>query len=56
MGDHSKDITKMTIRLPRRQIQRLYLLKTALSEKMGKEMTIEGLVEQIIDDFLDPKP
>lgn len=56
MSDPKKDITKLTLRLPRRQVQRLYLLKEALAEKMKQEMTVEQLVEQIIDDFLDPKP
>ena len=50
----TKNIQKLTLRLPLKQVMRLNLLRTALSEKMGKEMTLEQLVEQIINDFLDP--
>lgn len=43
---------KLTIKLPRQQVQRLRLLQQALSEKMNKQLELSDLVEKIIDDFL----
>lgn len=34
---------------------KLNLLRTALSEKMNKEMTLDQLIEHIIADFLESK-
>lgn len=49
------DTVKVTIQVKMSQMNRLNLLRAALAEKMGKEMTLNQLVEKIIDDFLDTK-
>lgn len=43
------------IRLRKDQVMRLNLLRTALAEKMNKEMSLNELVEQIVDEFLESK-
>lgn len=43
------------VRLRKDQVNRLNLLRTALAEKMGKELTFNELLERVIDDFLDSK-
>jgi hypothetical protein len=43
------------LRLRKDQVNRLNLLRAALSEKMGKEMTLGELLEVAIDLFLESK-
>jgi hypothetical protein len=51
-GD-KRQLTTITLRLPRAQITRLEMLRKALEEKMNKTMTKSDLIEKIIDDFLE---
>lgn len=43
------------ISLRKDQLIRLNLLRTALAEKMKKEMSLSDIMEKIVDDFLDSK-
>lgn len=43
------------IKLRQNQWRRLALLQAALEDKMGKKMSMDDLIEQIVDDFLEAK-
>ena len=45
----------ISIKLRKDQLNRLNLLRNALAEKMNKEMTLNELLEKVIDDFLESK-
>lgn len=49
----TKQIAVLTVRLPRHQATKLGVLRKALVERMGKEMTMSELIEKIIADFLE---
>lgn len=42
----------VTIKLPQSQVLQLNRLREALAAKAGKQMTLDGLVQKIIEDFL----
>ena len=50
-----RELVSIPLKLRKDQVTRLSLLRAALAEKMGKEMTLSELLEKVVDDFLDSK-
>lgn len=50
-----RELVSVAIKLRKDQVIRLNLLREALAEKMGAPMTLNGLIEKIVDEFLDSK-
>ncbi len=48
-----RNLVSVTVRLPKVQLDKIEVLRKALVEKMGKEMTRSDILEKIIDDFLE---
>ena len=50
-----RELVSVPLKLRKDQVVRLSLLRAALAEKMGKDMTLAELLEKIVDDFLESK-
>lgn len=50
-----RELVPVPLKLRKDQVARLNLLRAALIEKMGKDMTISELLEKVVDDFLESK-
>lgn len=50
-----RDLIRVPLKLRKNQVVRLNLIRAALVEKMGKDMTLSEIIERVVDDFLESK-